>query len=263
MKICDSDAFLDMPLSTQALYFHLNMRADDDGFVGNPKRIQRTIGACEDDLKLLIAKRFVLVFADGVIVIKHWKMHNCIQSDRYHPTVYQEELKMLYEKQNKSYTLDSSKAKPKKLAKEPKSDSETKCIQNGNQNGNEMETNSGDLYTDMETKCIQNVSSGLGLALDLDLDKDISIKLTDLERKKVELVKDLFAGWQVSENKIYYLFVLTYKHLPDGLNFSLGDDLAVYHAIDDLTAKARAENVKYIYAWMQKLIPELVPYMDF
>ena len=71
-KIIDSDAFLDMPLSTQALYFHLNMRADDDGFVNNPKRIQRTIGASDDDLKLLVVKRFVIGFDNGVIVIKHW-----------------------------------------------------------------------------------------------------------------------------------------------------------------------------------------------
>ena len=78
-KIIDSDAFLDMPLSTQALYFHLNMRADDDGFINNPKRIQRTIGASDDDLKLLIAKRFVICFENGVIVIKHWKMHNTLR----------------------------------------------------------------------------------------------------------------------------------------------------------------------------------------
>ena len=69
MKIVDSDAFLDMPLSTQCLYFHLNMRADDDGFIGNPKRIMKIVGSSEDDLKLLIVKRFVLAFEDGVIVI--------------------------------------------------------------------------------------------------------------------------------------------------------------------------------------------------
>ena len=103
-KIIDSDAFLDMPLSTQALYFHLNMRADDDGFVNNPKRIQRTVGASEDDLKLLIAKRFLICFENGVIVIKHWRMHNTLKSDRYRPTQYQEEYKMLEIKDNKSYT---------------------------------------------------------------------------------------------------------------------------------------------------------------
>lgn len=103
-KIIDSDAFLDMPLSSQALYFHLNMRADDDGFVNNPKRIQRTIGASEDDLKLLIAKRFVIGFESGVIVIKHWKMHNTLRKDRYNPTQYQEELNTLALKENNSYT---------------------------------------------------------------------------------------------------------------------------------------------------------------
>ena len=103
-KICDSDAFLDMPLTTQALYFHLNMRADDDGFVNNPKKIQRMIGASEDDLKLLVLKRFILTFDNGVIVIKHWRMHNLLRKDRYHPTQYQEELALLDLKENGSYT---------------------------------------------------------------------------------------------------------------------------------------------------------------
>lgn len=103
-KIIDSDAFLDMPLSTQALYFHLNMRADDDGFVNNPKRIQRTVGASEDDLKLLIAKRFLLCFENGVIVIKHWRMHNTLRKDRYNPTQYQEQFAMLDVKNNSAYT---------------------------------------------------------------------------------------------------------------------------------------------------------------
>ena len=111
--IIDSDAFLDMPMSAQALYFHLSMRADDDGFINNPKRIQRMIGANDDDLKVLIAKSFVICFESGVVVIKHWKIHNYIQTDRYKPTAYQEEKALLTEKKNKAYTLD------------------TECIQNG------------------------------------------------------------------------------------------------------------------------------------
>ena len=103
--IIDSDAFLDMPLSTQALYFHLSMRADDDGFVNNPKKIQRTIGASDDDLKILIVKRFLIAFDSGIIVIKHWRMHNYIQSDRYKPTVYDTEKSQLNIKQNKAYAL--------------------------------------------------------------------------------------------------------------------------------------------------------------
>lgn len=105
--IIDSDAFLDMPMSTQALYFHLSMRADDDGFINNPKRIQRMIGAGDDDLKLLIAKSFLITFESGVVVIKHWKIHNYIQSDRYKPTVYTEEKALLSQKHNKAYTLDT------------------------------------------------------------------------------------------------------------------------------------------------------------
>lgn len=103
-KIVDSDQFLDMPLSSQSLYFHLNMRADDDGFVNNPKKIQRMIGASEDDLKLLIAKRFILAFENGVIVIKHWRMHNLLRKDRYNPTQYQEEMERLEIKENGAYT---------------------------------------------------------------------------------------------------------------------------------------------------------------
>lgn len=103
-KIIDSDAFLDMPLSTQALYFHLNMRADDDGFVNNPKKICRMIGACDDDLRVLISKRFVLTFDSGVIVIKHWRMHNLIKKDRYKETEYQDEKDRLFLKKNGSYT---------------------------------------------------------------------------------------------------------------------------------------------------------------
>ena len=102
--ITESDAFLEMPLSTQALYLHLSMNADDDGFVSSPKKIVRMISASEDDLKLLLTKRFILGFNTGIIVIKHWRMNNYIRSDRYKPTVYQEEYKTLKVKDNGSYT---------------------------------------------------------------------------------------------------------------------------------------------------------------
>ena len=101
--IIDSDAFLDMSLSTQALYFHLSMRADDDGFVNNPKKIQRMIGSGDDEMKMLIAKKFIIPFDSGVCVIKHWRIHNYIQKDRYKETVYKEEKSHLLLKDNKSY----------------------------------------------------------------------------------------------------------------------------------------------------------------
>lgn len=104
-KIIDSDAFLDMPLSAQTLYFHLNMRADDDGFVNNPKKIQRMIGASVDDLKILLMKRFIIGFDSGVIVIKHWRMANALRKDRYTPTAFQEELAKLEIEGNGAYTM--------------------------------------------------------------------------------------------------------------------------------------------------------------
>lgn len=105
--IIDSDAFLDMPLSSQALYFHLSMRADDEGFINNPKKIQRMIGASDDDLKMLIAKSFIITFDTGIIVIKHWKIHNYIRGDRVQATKYQEERSLLEVKENGAYTLCS------------------------------------------------------------------------------------------------------------------------------------------------------------
>ena len=106
--IIDSDAFLDMPLSTQALYFHLSMRADDDGFINNPKKIQRMIGASDDDFKVLLAKRFLIPFESGIVVIKHWRIHNYIRSDRYKETVYQEEKALLEVKENGTYTISQN-----------------------------------------------------------------------------------------------------------------------------------------------------------
>ena len=106
MQIVDTDAFLDMPQSSQLLYFHLSMRADDDGFVSNPKKIMKVIGSNDDDLKVLFVKRFTLPFESGVCVIKHWKIHNYIQSDRYTPTQYVKEKSMLkIDPETKKYQL--------------------------------------------------------------------------------------------------------------------------------------------------------------
>jgi len=103
--IIDSDAFLDMPPSTQVLYFHLAMRADDDGFINNPKTIMRIVGAKDDDIKLLIAKKFIIPFESGVVVIKHWRIHNYIQKDRYTETKYIEEKNQLIINEKNGYSL--------------------------------------------------------------------------------------------------------------------------------------------------------------
>ena len=102
-KITESDQFLDMPMSAQVLYFHINMQADDDGFVGNAKTIKRMIGASDDDLKLLIAKQFLIPFETGIVVIRDWKIHNYIQKDRYSETFYQHEKAQLETLGNKQY----------------------------------------------------------------------------------------------------------------------------------------------------------------
>jgi uncharacterized phage protein (TIGR02220 family) len=104
-KITDSDAFIEMPSATQALYFHLNQAADDDGFNNQIQVAMMKSHASADDLKILLMKKFIIRFESGVIVIKHWRMHNTLRSDRYTPTSFQDELSQLNIKDNKSYTL--------------------------------------------------------------------------------------------------------------------------------------------------------------
>ena len=171
MKIVDSDAFLDMPLSTQCLYFHLNMRADDDGFIGNPKRIMKITGASEDDLRLLIAKRFVLTFEDGVIVIKHWRMHNTLSRDRYAETSYTDEKKMLLLKDNGSYSLAGGN---------PIDD--TRLIERSGRQTQQRRNKDA-------TKTLSDIDKGLDIELDKDIDKDNNlivskdtIRQTDVRR---------------------------------------------------------------------------------
>lgn len=169
MKIVDTDAFLDMPLSTQCLYFHLNMRADDDGFIGNPKRIEKIIGANDDDLKLLIAKRFVILFDDGVIVIKHWRMHNTLSRDRYIETSYTDEKKKLLLKDNGSYSLTNGN-----------SIDDTKLIERSNrqtQNRRKID--------------VQKTHSDKGIGLDKDLELDLDI---ELDKDKEKDINDLIVS---------------------------------------------------------------------
>ena len=105
-KIVDTDAFMDMPQSSQLLYFHLAMRADDDGFISNPKKIMRMVGSQEDDYKVLSVKKFIIPFDSGICVIKHWLIHNLVRGDRYTETQYGKEKSMLVvDKQTKKYSL--------------------------------------------------------------------------------------------------------------------------------------------------------------
>ena len=175
LSVVDTDWFLDLPLSTQALYFHLNMRADDDGFVDAPNSIVRKIGASKNDFDLLVAKRYVLKFESGIIVIKHWRMHNTLRKDRYVPTQFQEEFKQLYLKENGSYTDNSFQV------------------------GNQMATNG-----------IQSVSTDIDIDLGLDIDLDI-----DKEKKKKEKKASDEATHTYGEYKRIRLKDSQYKKLCD------------------------------------------------
>ena len=141
-----TDAFLDMPMSARCLYFTLGMLADDDGFVGSPKSIMRQCGASEDDLKILLSKRYLLAFDSGVVVIKHWLINNYLRPDRYHPTTYQEELALLETDQKGAYTelamalpnLGIPPGIPDGYQMDPDG------IQNGNPDKNSIDKNSKD-----------------------------------------------------------------------------------------------------------------------
>lgn len=138
-NVIDSDMFLSMPLSTQALYFHLSMRADDDGFINNPRSIQRICGASDDDFKVLLAKQFLISFETGVVVIRHWKIHNYIQKDRYHPTDCIAEKSNVVE-ENGIYSLMDTVSP---VIEAPEMHLSEPCIQN---------------VSNMDTECIQHVS---------------------------------------------------------------------------------------------------------
>jgi hypothetical protein len=104
-SIVDSDMFLEMPQTSQNLYFHLSMRADDDGFINNPKAVMRTIGSKEDDMRLLIAKNYIIPFESGVVVIKHWRIHNYIRKDTYNETRCKTEKSALEIDENNAYVV--------------------------------------------------------------------------------------------------------------------------------------------------------------
>ena len=111
--IIDSDAFLDMPMSARLLYYDLSMRADDDGFVNSPKKIMKTIGATDDDLRILAIRKFIIPFDNGIVVIKHWYIHNYIRKDTYNETPYKEQKELLEFDENKSYRLKDLPSRPR------------------------------------------------------------------------------------------------------------------------------------------------------
>lgn len=168
-KVTETDKFLDMALTAQSLYFHLGMNADDDGFVGNPKSIKRMIGASEDDLKALVEKDYLIVFDDGVVVIKDWLVSNYVKKDRYTPTIYTDDMKLIGLDKNKRYQFVSD-LEPERnqvgTETEPKrnqngDEMEPECIQSGSKNENQISNKNsqpqqGQGFNSMEPNWNQN-----------------------------------------------------------------------------------------------------------
>ncbi len=168
-KVTETDKFLDMALTAQSLYFHLGMNADDDGFVGNPKSIKRMIGASEDDLKALVEKDYLIVFDDGVVVIKDWLVSNYVKKDRYTPTIYTDDMKLIGLDKNKRYQFVSdlepernqvgTEMSPECIQDGDKM--EPNCIQSGSKNKNQISSENsqpqqGQGFNPMEPNWNQN-----------------------------------------------------------------------------------------------------------
>lgn len=195
VSVIRSDFFLDMPLSAQALYFQLNAEADDDGIVANPKSVMRLIGANTNDFDILLAKKFLIKFEDGTIAIKHWRVNNTIPKDRYKPTEYQENMSLLYLKDNGIYTLDPSKGTP--------------CLQSVSTSGNTS-------YPQVVSQ--DNISKDKGIEVNLskenkreeednDLDSlDVSCETWEQKRNAIIQARNIIKSKQQQKNDDDELF---------------------------------------------------------
>lgn len=174
-----SDAFLDMPMSARCLYFTLGMLADDDGFVNSPKSIMRQCGASNDDMNLLLAKKFLLVFDDGVIVIKHWRINNYLRSDRHVDTKYTEHKESLSVDDNGAYTVGSRLA-----VGIPNGD--TGKVRLGKDSIDANNTITASRFAPPTPSDVENYATEKGLTIDAD-------KFCDFYESK---------GWMVGKNKM-------------------------------------------------------------
>lgn len=163
LDVLETDAFMEMPLTTQALYFWLGLKADDDGFIGNPNMVTRNVGASSDDLKLLIAKGFLIQFADGVVVVKHWRMHNTLSANRYKETKYLEDKSILKIKDNKAYSLNSGN---------PIDDSHQIAMGSRQTEKDEQKTSNRRAIDEQKTKKDEQKTSS-DKDIDIDIDKDL------------------------------------------------------------------------------------------
>lgn len=199
-KITETDHFLEMPLSSQALYFHLNMGADDEGFIDKAKTIQRTIGASDDDMKLLIAKGFLIPFESGVVVIRHWRIHNYIQADRFQATIYQDEKEQL--------DFDKSKiASIKPL---------DQCIQNVSKMDTQVRLGEDRLDKDRLDK-VNNLYSGEDEKKSLSqIIKSTSVKIND---RQIQQIQEYIGLDNMTVDMIDYAIQLTEDAGAENFNY--------------------------------------------
>lgn len=252
-QITDMDTFLDMPATAQNLYFHLNMHADDDGFLGNVKTIRRMVGASEDDQKLLIAKQFLIMFPDGVVVIRDWHIHNYIQKDRYHQTIFTEDKKLLQLDSSKRYQILSNLSGNKM---------DTECIQNGykkeNQNFNEIsKSQRGERVKRLDTVRIHDVykmdTQDRG-RLEEELGKD-RLEEEDEEHHQFsspsESINHFIATHQISFNKYQLQQINQFKQ-------QLHDERLVVHAMKEAMSKNNDPNVELPFSYLVKILSRYV-----
>ena len=186
LKIIDTDLFLDMPVSTQLLYFHLSMRADDDGFVSSPKKILKMVNCSDDDLKILTAKKFIIPFESGICVIKHWRIHNYIQKDRYSETLYKEEMAQLGDSEGVYEVLD------------------TECVQDGYKVDTQIRLDKIRIDKIIEEKPKKNVPVKINFAEFVNMTKVEYDKLiNEYGTDKVKKMIDILDNYKGSSNKKY------------------------------------------------------------
>ena len=166
--IIDSDAFLDMPVTSQLLYFHLSMRADDDGFINKPKSIMRSCGGSDDDMKILISKKFIIPFESGIVVIKHWKIHNLIAKDRYTETNYKEEKSLLMLDEKNAYTFciqDVNKVETQ-VSIGKVSQGKSRVVEvSGNENTEDTDNDDEDVDNSVDNSTFELMGGSLGMGV--------------------------------------------------------------------------------------------------
>ena len=255
LDVLETDAFMEMPLTTQALYFWLGLKADDDGFVGNPNMVTRNVGASSDDLKLLIAKRFLIQFADGVVVVKHWRMHNTLSASRYKETKYIANKSMLLLQENKAYSLNHGV---------PLDDS--KRVETGKRQAqiDEQKTNNRRTIDEQDEQDEQKTNTDIDIDIDKDLGKDIDNNFDDEDDRVLTCAcareDDWDARYREAESTIKRSFMDCIGREPLPTELECISRFAVLwpsgSLVDEAIYRAAARGVKSIAPYVQKILEE-------